>query len=177
MKLKSDKGRTALALLITKVWEDNELKKKFKKNPAKVLKAEGIEIPEGVDIKVLQNTKNIRYLPLSQAFDVKKDQAKIQALFSLITPIPEGKEVRLVQSSKKTIYILIPVRPPKNVRKALSGVKLVNLAVAEGFEVTYHDTTQTLEAETTEAVVAETTEAMHVETSAGVVAEVALVLI
>lgn len=177
MNLKSDKGRTALALLISKVWEDKELESEFKRDPVGVLKKEGIDIPKGTAVKVLQNTDTVKYVPLSQTFDPIKEQDKIASLFALLTPIPEGKEVRLVQSTKETYYILIPVHPPVELRTALKSSQLINMAAASGFEATYHDTTQTLEAETTELVVAETTEAMQVESTVAVVAELAIVLI
>lgn len=177
MNLKSDKGRTALALLITKIWEDKALEDKFKKEPVAVLKAEGIDIPSDVTVKVLQNTKTVKYVPLSQTFDPKKDRDKISTLFSLITPVPDGKEVRMVQSTEKTYYILIPVRPPKKLRTALSSAQLINMAAISGFTVTYLDVEQWVEAVSTEAVVVETTEAMQLETTVAVVAEVALVLI
>jgi len=176
MELKSDKGRTALALLITKVWEDKELANKFKKEPGIVLKNEGIDIPSDVTVKVLQNSETVKYIPLSQTFDPKKDRDKIISLFSLIAPIPDGKEVRLVQSTEKTYYILIPARPPKKLRTDLSNVELINMAVAAGFQTTYQYTTQTVQAETTQTAVAETTEGVVAETSAVVVAEGSLVL-
>ena len=136
MKLKSDKGGTVLALLITKLWEDSELKKKFKKDPVKILEAEGLEVPKGVAIKILQNTKKIKYIPLDRDFDAKKNHKNIHTLFSLITPIPENVEIRLVQNSKNTYHILLPQRPPKKLRTNLSGIKLINLAAATELKAT-----------------------------------------
>ncbi len=176
MELNSDKGRTALALLITKVWEDKELADKFKKNPYIVLKNEGIDIPADVKIKVFQNSETVKYIPMTETFDLKNDRDKIVSFFSYILPIPDGKEVRLVQSSEKTYYIVIPVPPDQKLRSTLSNMQLMNVALGGGFQTTYQYTTQTLQAETTQTAVAETTEAGVAETSAAVVAEGVIVL-
>lgn len=179
MNLNSDLFRAKFSLLIVKMWKDEKLEKEFIINPLVVLKAEGFEIPEGIEVKVYSNTKDVKYLPLTKEIDLSKEeeQKRLIALFSRHIPIPQGKEVRFVQSSDDEIALIIPPKPPKESIETLSQVQLTNLAASSGFEATYHDTTQTLEAETTELVVAETTEAMHAETSVAVVAEVALVLI
>lgn len=44
--------------LIIKCWTDEEFKNKLLADPVPVLQAEGIQIPEGVSVNVLENTPN-----------------------------------------------------------------------------------------------------------------------
>lgn len=179
MNFNSDLFRAKFALLITKIWKDEDLEKAFLANPLAVLKEEGFEIPEGMKVKVYSNTRNHKYIPLTPNIDLsfEEEQKRLVELFKYNLPIPKEKEIRFVQSSEEELALIIPPKPPKESIDTLDMVQLTNLAALSGFEATYHDTTQTLEAETTEVVVAETTEAMHAETTVAIVAEIALVLI
>ncbi|HEY9062235.1 MAG TPA: NHLP leader peptide family RiPP precursor [Pseudobacteroides sp.] len=177
MDLYGDKGRTVLAMLIARTWRDEEYKKGFLADPKEFLTAEGIDIPDCVSIKVLEDTNNVKYIPLAKNLDLDSNQDRLISLFKSITPIPEGKELRLVQSTQNTYYIVIPPPIPQDKLNNLCSILLTNLAVSEGVQTTYHDTTEAVEVETTEAAVSQTTEAVDAETTISVVAEFALVLI
>jgi hypothetical protein len=70
----SIKGRTGMekrktkegpwAQVIAKALADEDLKSQLLANPAAVLKAEGIDVPSGVEIKVLENTEKVFHLVL-----------------------------------------------------------------------------------------------------------------
>ena len=42
--------------LIAKCWADEDFKQRLLNNPAETLKAEGMELPEGVRVQVVENT-------------------------------------------------------------------------------------------------------------------------
>jgi len=42
--------------LIAKCWADEDFKRKLMANPAETLKAEGMELPEGMRVQVVENT-------------------------------------------------------------------------------------------------------------------------
>jgi len=44
--------------IVAKCWEDEAFKKQLMADPAKILKAEGLKIPEGISITVLQEKEN-----------------------------------------------------------------------------------------------------------------------
>ncbi len=48
----------AWAQIVARTWVDEEFKKKLLKNPEKVLKEMGIEIPKGVKLELHEQTKN-----------------------------------------------------------------------------------------------------------------------
>lgn len=50
--------------LVAQVWADEKLKRRLMDNPATVLKEHGMEVPKGVEIRVVENTDKVYYLPL-----------------------------------------------------------------------------------------------------------------
>ena len=50
--------------IIAKSWADDGFKGRLLSNPMDTLKAEGVEIPAGVTVKVLENTSNVVHLVL-----------------------------------------------------------------------------------------------------------------
>lgn len=54
----------ALSQLIAKCWADEAFKQKLLADPDAVLKAEGLELPAGLTVKVLENTDKLFHLVL-----------------------------------------------------------------------------------------------------------------
>ena len=50
--------------LVAQAWADEKLKQRLIDNPAKVLKEYGMEVPEGVEIRVVENTDKVKFLTL-----------------------------------------------------------------------------------------------------------------
>jgi len=50
--------------LVARVWADQKLKQRLMDNPAAVLGDHGIEVPTGVEIRVVENTDKVSYLIL-----------------------------------------------------------------------------------------------------------------
>ena len=53
----SEKGNLMQKVII-KCWQDESFKKKLKEDPVAVLQSEGLKVPDGVSIKVVENTEN-----------------------------------------------------------------------------------------------------------------------
>ena len=53
-----------MSQVMAKVWADDDFKAQLMANPAATLKAEGIDIPKGLEIKVLENTETVFHLVL-----------------------------------------------------------------------------------------------------------------
>jgi hypothetical protein len=47
--------------LVAKCWADAGFKARILADPAKVLKAEGVELPAGIEFKIVENTPNLQY--------------------------------------------------------------------------------------------------------------------
>ena len=52
------------ANIVAKYYDDPDFKAKVDADPARVLKAEGLEIPEGIEVRLLFNTEKIVHLVL-----------------------------------------------------------------------------------------------------------------
>jgi hypothetical protein len=50
--------------VVAKAWADEAYKNKLKSDPAAVLKAEGLAVPEGVQLTVVENTASLTHLVL-----------------------------------------------------------------------------------------------------------------
>jgi len=53
--------------IIARCWEDEEFKKRLIADPAKILDAEGVSVPDGVSIRVVEDTEQIRTLIIPPA--------------------------------------------------------------------------------------------------------------
>jgi hypothetical protein len=175
MELSGDRDRTILAMAVARAWRDSDYRERLLKDPKAVLGEEGIEIPADVDVKVVEDTATVKYVNVSR-HGQEADAAMIASLVQRLLPIPEDHEVRLVQSTDKTRYLVMPALPAGTDPTQVSEPQLTRLAADSGVEATYHDTSQTVEAETTEVTVTETTEVQDAETSTTVVAEAELVM-
>jgi hypothetical protein len=58
-----------LAVCVAKAWADEGYKQRLISDAATVLKGEGVNVPEGMDIKVVVNTKNLVHMVLPLAPD------------------------------------------------------------------------------------------------------------
>ncbi len=57
------------AVCVAKAWADDDYKKRLMSDSSAVLKEEGFAVPEGMRIKVLENTHEVFHMVLPQAPD------------------------------------------------------------------------------------------------------------
>ena len=50
--------------LVSEAWSDEDLKQRLIADPANVLQEHGIEVPEGIELKVMEDTDEVRHLVL-----------------------------------------------------------------------------------------------------------------
>lgn len=65
----SQDNQKKFAQLIAKAWADADFKARLQSSPAAVLREAGIEVPEGVDIKVVEDTDTVKHLVLPKQDD------------------------------------------------------------------------------------------------------------
>lgn len=51
-------------MLIAQIWSDDQLKERMLADPAGVLQEYGVEVPYGVEVRVVEDTSDVRYLVL-----------------------------------------------------------------------------------------------------------------
>ena len=59
--------KNALAQLFAACWKDEALKARFMSDPKSVLKDYGLEVPDGMDVKVVENADNSVHITLPAA--------------------------------------------------------------------------------------------------------------
>ena len=60
--------------IISRCWEDDALKERLLADPAATLTAEGLEIPEGVTVNVVEDTPQVRTLVIPAAPAMMQDE-------------------------------------------------------------------------------------------------------
>ena len=175
MDLQGDKERTIYAMVVARIWKDPDYKQSFFADPQGTLSKEGIHINHGAKVQVVEDTPAVKYINITRNADPLQSQQQLAELMDKLLPIPEGRELRLVQSTEMMRYVVIPAPPAGVIAMGASQSELMSMAADSGVEATYHDTSQSVEAESTEVTVTETTEVQDTETSTTVVAEAELV--
>jgi hypothetical protein len=64
MNEKQNKQQNPMGKIIAKALKDENFKKKLIADPEAVLKAEGVEVPEGITLKAVEDTENTRHIVL-----------------------------------------------------------------------------------------------------------------
>ena len=59
--------RNQLAALFAACWKDEALKARFMTDPKAVLAEHGIDVPDGIDVNVVENTDNTVHITMPQA--------------------------------------------------------------------------------------------------------------
>ena len=62
-----NKEHKALTDLFTACWKDDALKARFKSDPKAVLAERGIEMPDGINVTVVENNDNTAHITLPMA--------------------------------------------------------------------------------------------------------------
>ena len=155
--------------VIAKCWEDEAYKKRFIEDPETVLSEAGFVVEEGVTYKVIEQPKLVKYivLPHANAKEGVQTIAKgfLNASENKDVVIPEGAEIRIIQNTEDTRYLILPASP-----KTLTEAELKMVAGGDSANV---NTNVELNAEVAINVV----EAVDLVTSAQAAAEVSVVAV
>ena len=169
----ADKKQNAVKYgeVIAKCWEDEAYKKRFLEDPEGVLSEAGFVVEEGVTYKVVEQPKQAKYLvlPHAETKGAVQDMAKqfLNHVEKSDVIIPQGAEVRIIQNTEDTRYMILPVSP-----KTLSQAELKMVAGGDSCE-TYTDTATAVYG--VEAAVTGTTAAAEAEVAVTAVGVVVLV--
>ena len=75
--------KNALARLFAKCWKDEALKARFMTDPKAVLKEHGLDVPDGIDVKVVENEDDCVHITLPAPpdghMDLSDDELRIAA--------------------------------------------------------------------------------------------------
>lgn len=130
--LQGDKYHTVLAMATARAWKDPSYRKNLVANPNDVIKEEGLSFPDNVKFVILEDTPTVRYFNVTRNLDLNKDSYQFIKLMEKVLPIPEGTELRMVQSTENTRYLVIPQLPDNVDASATPDADLVGIASAQG---------------------------------------------
>ncbi|MBO4852744.1 MAG: hypothetical protein J5477_03850 [Schwartzia sp.] len=131
--------------VIAKCWEDEMYKKRFIEDPESVLTEAGFVCEEGVTYKVIEQPKLVKYLVLPHEGTRDSVQTIAKKLLNEAEQkdviIPEGAEVRIIQNTEDTRFLVLPASPKtltKNELALAAGGNSAAVAanVVEGTNVT-----------------------------------------
>ena len=133
--------------IVSKCWNDENFKKKFVADPESVLADAGFKLEEGVTYKVIDAPKGVRYvvIPCEGAKEVvqKISAGLLSRVESDEVIVPEGIEIRLVQNTDDTRYLILPASPKTLTAaelKAISGGDLGTIAPITSIDVQFTTT-------------------------------------
>ena len=71
-----DQQAKAYGRLVAKAWSDEAFKQRLMADPAAVLRAEGVTVPPGTDVRLVENTDKVVHLtlPAKPAGDLSDEQ-------------------------------------------------------------------------------------------------------
>ncbi|HYJ78273.1 MAG TPA: nitrile hydratase subunit alpha, partial [Longimicrobiaceae bacterium] len=104
--LVADKERTLLALVTARAWRDGWYRQRLLNDAAAVLAEEGVEIPEGVTLAVLEDTDRVKHVVVPEGA-AEAQLARVRAFL----PLQPGCELRLVATSRQARFLVLPVHP------------------------------------------------------------------
>ncbi|MBP5199223.1 MAG: hypothetical protein J6Z82_01045 [Schwartzia sp.] len=173
----ADKKQNAVkyGAVVAKCWEDEAYKKRFLEDPEAVLSEAGFVLDEGVTYTVIEQPKMVKYIVLP--FENAKDTIQLIAKGLLNTAekkdviIPEGMEVRMLQNTEDTRYMILPASP-----KTLTKTELAMVAGGGSVETVEYAETMTTLVSHAEAVTG-AIEVQTVFTSSTAAAEVEVALV
>jgi hypothetical protein len=155
--------RLAYGKLVSRVWEDDDFKKRFIAAPVEVMAEFGIQISpeEGVVYKVIEAPRLVQYIVLPHEKSLEAIQQFTKILLQKVDGsdtklLGEGVELRIIQNTKTARYLVLPFPPQELTLRELSGLGIKvgdNMAVSHALMV--HDMVSVIEAVTEAGVATE----------------------
>ncbi len=106
----ADKDQVVAAEVIVSAWRDDEYRRALLADPAGVLRAAGVTLPDGVLVTALEETPSISHVVIPA--DVSGPEAEaIAAGIASLLPLAEDREVHLHQSTPNRRFLVLPISP------------------------------------------------------------------
>lgn len=108
--LESERSSVITGMVVARAWRDPGYRNRLLSSPREVLVADGLEIPDGMAIRVFADTPAIRHIHLTS---LTTEPEELVPVLREILPLPEGSEVRLIQNTEQALCLVIPLAPPE----------------------------------------------------------------
>jgi hypothetical protein len=108
--LESERSSVITGMVVARAWRDPGYRNRLLSSPREVLVADGLEIPDGMAIRVFADTPAIRHIHLTS---LTTEATELVPVLREMLPLPEGSEVRLIQNTEQALCLVIPLAPPE----------------------------------------------------------------
>jgi hypothetical protein len=108
--LESERSSVITGMVVARAWRDPGYRNRLQSSPREVLIEEGLQIPDGMAIRVFADTPKIRHIHLTS---LTTEAEELVPVFREMLPLPEGSEVRLIQNTEQALCLVIPLAPPE----------------------------------------------------------------
>jgi len=106
--LESERSSLVTGMVIARAWRDPDYLGRLLSRPAEVLTAAGLEIPPGVEVRVVADTPTVRYVNMTRW---TSEPEELVPLFREMLPLPQGNEIRLIQNTEQAVCLVVPLAP------------------------------------------------------------------
>jgi hypothetical protein len=107
-----EQERAVVAGAIVGAWRDEGYRERLISDGAAVLRAAGLELPEGCRVVVVENTDSIWHLAVPRGEDAAGDEIEqFVAELADQLPLPPGVELHLHQDLHDKRHIVLPLAP------------------------------------------------------------------
>jgi Nitrile hydratase, alpha chain len=106
--LESERSSLVTGMVIARAWRDPDYLDRLLSRPAEVLTAAGLEIPPGVEVRVVADTPTVRYVTMTRW---TSEPGELVPLFREMLPLPQGHEIRLIQNTEQCVCLVVPLAP------------------------------------------------------------------
>ena len=108
--LESERSSVITGMVVARAWRDPGYRNRLLSSPREVLIEEGLQIPDGMAIRVFADTPAVRHVHLTS---LTTEAEELVPVFRDMLPLPEGSEVRLIQNTEQALCLVIPLAPPE----------------------------------------------------------------
>ena len=106
--LEGERSSLVTGLVIARAWRDPDYLDRLLASPREVLTAAGLEIPPGVEVRVVADTPTVRYVNMTRW---TSEPQELVPLFREMLPLPKGNEIRLIQNTEQAVCLVVPLAP------------------------------------------------------------------
>lgn len=106
--LEGERSSLVTGLVIARAWRDPDYLDRLLASPREVLTAAGLEIPPGVEVRVVADTPTVRYVNMTRW---TSEPQELVPLFREMLPLPKGNEIRLIQNTEQAVCLIVPLAP------------------------------------------------------------------
>ena len=121
-------------MVIARARSDETYLRRLVESPRDVLTAEGYPVPDDIELLMLVDQPGIIHVGVTRQTSEVEDLARILAPRF---PIPEGHQIRLVQSSEQLRYLVIPQKPQGLGARIEAEIALLNCKPDDTGEVVF----------------------------------------